>query len=267
MFLEPLTSSSRPPRSPPSSRAATRRWTASASRASWSSRRASRARLLFARAPRLERRARTGTRRCRRRLKYWSFSRMPCWRRRRLRWRAAAAGRRTSGSPTATATPTTTTSGGGGGGGGSFFGGDLFDRILAKGIDDAIDDDEDEAEDPIFWYRHPGIHQGAAGRDAREGRARGGGAGAQRTPAARAHGAHAVIPGSEGFRRRTIVIIFNQSRRICEVRCSRTCRCAGTGSGLRTCTRTRGYRASSVSTASRARRASRIPRSLPCACR
>ena len=39
---------------------------------------------------------------------------------------------------------------GGGGGGGSFFGGDLFDRILAKGIDDAIDDDEDEAEDPIF---------------------------------------------------------------------------------------------------------------------
>ena len=40
--------------------------------------------------------------------------------------------------------------GGGGGGGGSFFGGDLFDRILAKGIDDAIDDDEDEAEDPIF---------------------------------------------------------------------------------------------------------------------
>ena len=33
--------------------------------------------------------------------------------------------------------------GGGGGGGGSFFGGDLFDRILAKGIDDAIDDDED----------------------------------------------------------------------------------------------------------------------------
>ena len=120
---------------------------------------------------------------------------------------------------------------------------------------------------PDLWYRHPGIHQGAAGRDAREGCARGGGAGAQRTPAARAHGAHAVIPGGEGFRRRTIVIIFNQSRRICEVRCSRTCRCAGTGSGLRTCTRTRGYRASSVSTASRARRASRIPRSLPCACR
>jgi len=40
--------------------------------------------------------------------------------------------------------------GGGGGGGGSFFGGDLFDRILSKGIDDAIDDDEDEAEDLIF---------------------------------------------------------------------------------------------------------------------
>ena len=40
--------------------------------------------------------------------------------------------------------------GGGSGRGGSFFGGDLFDRILAKGIDDAIDDDEDEAEDPIF---------------------------------------------------------------------------------------------------------------------
>jgi hypothetical protein len=36
-----------------------------------------------------------------------------------------------------------------GGGGVSFFGGDLFDRILSKGIDDAIDDDEDEAEDPI----------------------------------------------------------------------------------------------------------------------
>ena len=38
----------------------------------------------------------------------------------------------------------------GGGGGGSYLGGDLFDRILAQGIDDAVDDDEDEAEDPIF---------------------------------------------------------------------------------------------------------------------
>ena len=35
------------------------------------------------------------------------------------------------------------------GGGGSYFGGDLFDRIIAQGIDDAVDDDEDEAEDPI----------------------------------------------------------------------------------------------------------------------
>ena len=39
--------------------------------------------------------------------------------------------------------------GGGGGGLGGVFGGDLLERLLAKGVDDAIEDDADEREDPI----------------------------------------------------------------------------------------------------------------------
>ena len=39
--------------------------------------------------------------------------------------------------------------GGGGGGLGGVFGGDLLERLLAKGVDDAVEDDADEREDPI----------------------------------------------------------------------------------------------------------------------
>jgi hypothetical protein len=51
--------------------------------------------------------------------------------------------------------------GGGGGGKSGVFGGDLLERLMEKGIDDAEDDDLDEREDPLAAIEVEGFVAGA----------------------------------------------------------------------------------------------------------